>query len=291
MSAVAIIVDEGFEDSEFQIPYERLQEAGHLVDIIGTEAGAAIKGKRGQSIAQIDFSARAISVDDYAALVIPGGHSPDHLRINPEVVSLVRGFSAAGKPIAAICHGPQLLIEAGVVRGRTLTSWASVKTDLVNAGAVWIDQAVVIDGNLITSRKPADLDAFCDAIENSLEKSSPYRPQVAPSETDNPPKRLSGLKLDEGGFLLSPENWDERLALRLAKQEGLDELSEAQWQIIFALREYYQQLQSVPDFHELCKSAHQDDAYCLERHFNNEGIKAWRIAGLPDPGEEAKAYL
>lgn len=291
MSVVAIIVDEGFEDSEFQIPYERLQEAGYLVDIIGTEAGAAIKGKRGQSVVQIDFSARAVSADDYAALVIPGGHSPDHLRVNPDVVSLVRGFSAAGKPIAAICHGPQLLIEAGIVRGRTLTSWPSVRTDLVNAGAVWVDQPVVIDGNLITSRKPADLDAFCDAIENSLRYPPPLRPQVAPSATDSPHKRLSGLKLDEGGFLLSPENWDEHLALGLARQEGLDELSEAQWQIIFALREYYQQHRNVPDFHHLCKSAHQDDVYCIERHFNNEGIKAWRIAGLPDPGEEAKAYL
>ncbi|MDT8384298.1 MAG: TusE/DsrC/DsvC family sulfur relay protein [Gammaproteobacteria bacterium] len=291
MSAVAIIVGEGFEDSEFQIPYERLQEAGYIVDIIGTEAGAAIKGKRDQSVARIDFSARAVSADDYALLVIPGGHSPDHLRTNPDVVSLVRGFSDAGKPIAAICHGPQLLIEAGVVRGRTLTSWASVKTDLVNAGAVWIDQAVVIDGNLITSRKPADLDAFCDAIENSLQYPPPQGPQVASSATVNPRKHLSGLKRDEGGFLLSPENWDEHLALGLAKQEGLDELSEAQWQIIFALREHYQQHRNVPDFHHLCKSAHQDDVYCIERHFNNEGIKAWRIAGLPDPGEEAKAYL
>src|SRR5689334_24281649 len=101
-------------------------------------------------------------------LLIPGGHSPDHLRMDESVVRFVRRFWETGKPVAAICHGPQLLIDADVVRGVTLTSWPSVRKDLENAGARWVDQPVVEDGRLITSRKPADLDAFCAAVLGRL---------------------------------------------------------------------------------------------------------------------------
>jgi protease I len=104
------------------------------------------------------------------ALVIPGGYSPDHLRQNPSVVSFVRSFVESGKPVAAICHAPWMLIEAGVASGRKVTSWPSLETDLRNAGAEWVDQEVVVDEGLVTSRKPDDLDAFCDkAVEEFAE--------------------------------------------------------------------------------------------------------------------------
>ena len=168
MAKIAIVVGEGFEDSEFQVPFDRLKQAGHEIDVMGLHPGKEVQGKRGQSTARIDISADASNPDHYDALIIPGGYSPDHLRTDKDIVAFVQGFMNIGKPVAAICHGPQLLIEAGCVKGRTLTSWSSVKTDLVNAGATWVDQEVVLDKNLITSRSPDDLDAFCDDIEAAL---------------------------------------------------------------------------------------------------------------------------
>lgn len=290
MTRVAMIVGEGFEDSEFQVPYERLKNAGHEVEVMGTEAGSEVQGKRGEVRAHVDVSAEDASPDRYDALVIPGGHGPDRLRTNAAVVSFVRSFMSLGKPVAAICHGPQLLIEAGVVRGRTLTSWPSVKTDLINAGASWIDQAVVIDGNLITSRKPGDLDVFCGRIEQALEHPPGHRsgPERAGS-TD--PAGVPDVKLDEEGFLVDPADWDERLASWLAREEGLGALSDARWRVIRALREWYLEHHTVPDFRRVCEAAQQDDPFCMEKLFDNDGSKAWRIAGLPNPGEELKAYL
>ena len=164
MARVVILVGEGFEDSEFGVPYERLRTAGHAVTIAGSRPGETAHGKRGEREAQIEHSAADIAVADYDALLIPGGHAPDHLRLDPGSVMLTRHFMDSGKPVAAICHGPQLLIEADVLRGRTLTSWPSVRKDLLNAGALWVDQPVVRDGNLVTSRKPADLDIFCSTL-------------------------------------------------------------------------------------------------------------------------------
>ena len=164
MSHIAIILGEGYEDSEFRVPVERLHSAGHTLDIIGTHAGDTVKGKRGESEAEIQYSAGQVRPEDYDALVIPGGFGPDRLRTDIQVVDFVRRFVDSGKPVAAICHGPQLLIEAQVVRGVTLTSWPSVRTDLLNAGARWVDEPVVTDRNLITSREPADLPAFCSAL-------------------------------------------------------------------------------------------------------------------------------
>ncbi len=178
MARVAIIVGEGFEDSEFQVPYERLKNANHEVDVMGIEADTDVHGKRGKSTAHIDISAHAAYPDHYDALIIPGGYGPDRLRTNEDVVSFVQGFMNSGKPVAAICHGPQLLIEADTVKGRTLTSWPSVKTDLINAGATWIDDEVVVDDNLITSRKPDDLEAFCNAIEKALQHPPQHRSHV-----------------------------------------------------------------------------------------------------------------
>lgn len=168
MSRIAIIVGDGYEDSEFSVPMERLQTAGHTLDVIGSSAGETVRGKRGDSETRIQVSTAQADPIDYDALLIPGGFGPDRLRLDGHAVEFVRRFFDSGKPVAAICHGPQLLIEADVVRGLTLTSWPSVKTDLINAGARWVDEAVVEDGNLISSRKPDDLDAFCAALLRRL---------------------------------------------------------------------------------------------------------------------------
>jgi len=175
MTKIAMLLGEEFEDSEFTVPCERLRAAGHEVTVIGEQRGATVHGKRAKTTALITATPADVDAESFDALVIPGGHSPDHLRMNREIVAFVRRFCETGKPVAAVCHGPQLLIEAGVVRGRTMTSWPSVKTDLENAGAHWVDQQVVEDGNLITSRKPDDLEAFSAAMLRRLEQARPAR--------------------------------------------------------------------------------------------------------------------
>jgi protease I len=168
MAKVAILVGAGFEDSEFDVPHKCLEEAGHEVTVLGENEGEKLEGKRGDVTATVEQAVCDAYPDNYDALVIPGGHGPDALRIHQDAVDFVRGFMESGKPVAAICHGPQLLIEAEEVRGRTITSWPSVRTDLLNAGASWVDEPVVIDDNLITSRKPDDLDDFCKAVTERL---------------------------------------------------------------------------------------------------------------------------
>ena len=169
MAKIAVPLANDFEDSEFTVPCERLRAAGQEFVVVGTEAGATVRGKRGKATATIERSSREIDPREFDALVIPGGYSPDHLRLDRDLVSFVRRFVRSGKLVAAVCHGPQLLIEADVVRGRTMTSWPSVRKDLENAGARWVDRGVVEDGNMITSRKPEDLAAFSDAILRRLE--------------------------------------------------------------------------------------------------------------------------
>lgn len=161
-------VGEDFEDSELTVPRDRLVAAGHEVVIVGDEVGRSFTGKRGHAHVVIEASAVECDPGSFDAVVIPGGYSPDHLRIEAAVVQFLRGFGETGRPIAAVCHGPQLLIEADLVRGRTLTSWPSVRKDLINAGAAWVDRPVVEDANLITSRRPDDLEAFSDAILRQL---------------------------------------------------------------------------------------------------------------------------
>ena len=168
MSRIAILVDEMFEDSEFRVPYDRLRAAGHEVDIVGRKAGSEIDGKQHKEHVAIEKSVGDVSEKDYDALVIPGGYSPDHLRTDLDSVRLTRAMALAGKPVAAVCHAPWMLIEADLVEGRPVTSWPSLRTDLLNAGAKWVDREVVVDGNIITSRKPADLPAFSDAILRAL---------------------------------------------------------------------------------------------------------------------------
>jgi len=179
MSKIAILVDQMFEDSELRVPLDRLREAGHDVELIGIEAGAKVTGKQEKERVKIEKAASSVSEKDYDALVIPGGYSPDHLRMDLAAVRFTRAMALANKPVAAVCHGPSLLIEADVVDDRMVTSWPSVRTDLLNAGARWIDREVVVDGNLVTSRKPDDLPAFCDAILRQLAEGVPERP--APS--------------------------------------------------------------------------------------------------------------
>ena len=160
----AIVATDGFEEAELLVPQKALQEAGATVDVIAPREGN-IQGMRyhrkGKTVA-IDRTIDRASAADYAGLVLPGGvANPDALRTDGRVVAFVHEFCIAMKPVAAICHGPWTLIEAAAVNGRTVTSWPSLKTDLENAGAHWIDQEVVVDNGLVTSRKPDDLPAFC----------------------------------------------------------------------------------------------------------------------------------
>src|SRR5262245_14598668 len=169
MAKIAVPLAEGFEDAEFAVPFGKLRRAGHDVVVLGRKV-EVLEGKRREATAQVDARPDAVSPTDFDLLLIPGGYSPDHLRTDADMVAFVRRFCALGRPVAAICHGPQLLIEADAVRGRTLTSWPSVRTDLENAGATWVDREVVRDGNLITSRNPDDLDAFCDEVLRALDE-------------------------------------------------------------------------------------------------------------------------
>jgi protease I len=164
---IAVIATDGFEQSELTEPKRMLEEAGASVDVISPE-GAQITGwnhKDWGDDVKVDFHFDDADERNYDALVIPGGViNPDKLRLVRAAVDFIRQFAAAGKPIAAICHGPQMLIEADLVRGRQVTSWPSLQTDLRNAGAQWHDREVVVDGNVITSRKPGDIPAFVDAL-------------------------------------------------------------------------------------------------------------------------------
>ena len=168
MATVGFIIDEMFEDAEFRIPYDALRKAGHNVVIIGIEADKQLEGKQKKETIRTETAIEDIDADTLDALVIPGGYSPDHLRANDDMVQLVRDIYVAGKPLAAICHGPWMLAEADVLDGMTVTSFASIKTDLRNAGADWVDKDVVEDDNIITSRKPDDLPAFVKVVLKHL---------------------------------------------------------------------------------------------------------------------------
>ena len=168
---VAVLATDGFEQSELTKPVEALKAAGATVDVVSPKGGS-IQGyehhDKGQSV-PVDRLVTDASAGDYQALMLPGGvMNPDALRIEPEAISFIKDFVSAGKPIAAICHGPWTLINAGGVDGRRMTSWPSLELDLTNAGADWVDEEVVVDrsgdGGLVTSRKPDDLPAFCEKM-------------------------------------------------------------------------------------------------------------------------------
>jgi protease I len=164
---VAILVANGFEQSEYVKPLEALKNAGAEVHTVSPEEGK-VKGWNQDNWGKefsVDKKLNEVKAEQYDALVLPGGQmNPDNLRMEDKAVQLVKDFSSQKKPIAAICHGPWLLVEADIVEGRTITSWPSVKTDLINAGAIWKDQEVVEDSGIITSRNPDDLPAFCQKI-------------------------------------------------------------------------------------------------------------------------------
>ncbi len=168
MARIAFIADDMFEDSELRVPWDRLREAGHETVLVGLEKGKEIHGKRGKERFTTEGAAADVTSGDFDALVVPGGYSPDRLRTSMDMVRLVRTMFTDGKMVAAVCHGPWMLVEADALDGKTVTSWPSIKTDLINAGARWVDREVVEDGNLVTSRKPDDLEAFSSAILRRL---------------------------------------------------------------------------------------------------------------------------
>ncbi len=169
---VAILAEQDFEDSELIEPMRAMKSAGSRVWIVGSGSQETYRGKRGSATVRVDATADEVKAEDFEAIIVPGGYAPDKMRLYQPVVDLVRKAHDLGKVIAAICHGPQLLISADIVRGRRVTSWPSIAIDLKNAGANWVDAPVVQDRNLITSRKPADLPRFNKAIIEAL-KTSP----------------------------------------------------------------------------------------------------------------------
>ena len=168
---IAILATDGFEQSELTGPRDGLKAAGFDVQVVSPKAGE-IKGwkhKEWGDAVPVDVELSKANAADFDALVLPGGQmNPDSLRMQPAAVDFVRAFANDGKTVAAICHGPWLLVESGVAKDREVTSWPSVKTDLVNAGATWKDAPVVVDGNIITSRKPDDIPAFTEAVIKAL---------------------------------------------------------------------------------------------------------------------------
>jgi protease I len=167
---VAILVEDEFEDTELTGPFDTLRQAGAVVSLVGPSAGAEYRGKRGFSVVTADVAAARARARHFDAIVIPGGHAPEKMRMRHAMVDLVREADAAGKLLAAICHGPQLLISADAIRGRTLTCWPAIAIDVTNAGGLYVDRPVVEDGNLITSRKPDDVPAFTQAIARALSR-------------------------------------------------------------------------------------------------------------------------
>ena len=167
MPRVCILAENFYEEMELWYPYFRLQEAGCTVDLVGTQAGTVYHGKHGYP-AKSDKDSASVRAADYDLFVIPGGYSPDHMRRCAATLALLKEAARLGKPLAAICHGGWMLASCADLKGRRLTSFMSIKDDLVNAGALWVDEAVVVDGNLITSRTPQDLVPFTLALLAAL---------------------------------------------------------------------------------------------------------------------------
>ena len=172
---VAVLVTDGFEQSEFEKPIEALKAAGAQVDVVSLKSGQ-VKGWKhtdwGDAFS-VDKTVDSVTSEQYDGLVLPGGvMNPDKLRMNQDAVTFVKGFCDEQKPIAANCHGPWTLIETGYVKGKKMTSYPSIKTDLVNAGAEWADEEVIVDNGLVTSRNPDDLPAFCSKMVEEIAEGS-----------------------------------------------------------------------------------------------------------------------
>ncbi|MCB2148232.1 MAG: type 1 glutamine amidotransferase [Deltaproteobacteria bacterium] len=160
---ILILVETFYNEFEFWYPFYRLKEAGARVTVVGSGSADVYKSKAGLPV-KVDTTAEKVAVADYDGVVIPGGYAPDHMRRYPAMVGLVKGFAEAGKLVAAICHAGWMLVSADIIRGRTVTSYFSIKDDLVNAGGNWVDKEVAVDGYLVTSRTPDDLPAFMRAV-------------------------------------------------------------------------------------------------------------------------------
>jgi protease I len=164
---VAVLVEDDYQEVELWYPYYRMKEAGAEVKLVGTGRAESFKSKLGYP-AKADVAAADVSPADFDAVIIPGGYAPDRMRRSADMVSFVRDMDAAGKPVAAICHAGWMLVSAKIAKGRRATCFHSVRDDLEAAGATWVDEPVVVDGNLITSREPGDLPDFCRSVIAAL---------------------------------------------------------------------------------------------------------------------------
>jgi len=164
---IAILAEADFEDLELWYPAIRMREAGAEVVIVGSGSSETYKGKHGLPV-EVDIPIEQAKIEDFDAVIVPGGWAPDRLRRYPAILAFVKSLFEAGKVVAAICHAAWVPISAGILKGKTMTCVAAIKDDCINAGATYVDQAVVVDGNLITSRTPPDLPDFCREIIKAL---------------------------------------------------------------------------------------------------------------------------
>ena len=170
MSKIAVAITDMFEDVEYTRPAESLREDGHELVHLGLEKGSTVRGKKKGTEVKIDAAFEEVDPDDFDALLIPGGYSPDKLRAHEAPPEFAGRFLKSGKPVFSICHGAQLLITADVLKGRTLTGWKSIRKDIENSGAEYRDEEVVVDDNLVTSRHPGDIPAFINEMKNKLKQ-------------------------------------------------------------------------------------------------------------------------
>jgi protease I len=184
---VAILAADGFEQSELVAPRQALLDAGAAVDVVSLTAGEilGVEGLEQRDRVPVDRTVADASADDYDALLLPGGlKNPDTLRQDEAAVAFARAFVDAGRPVGAICHGPWVLIEADVLRGRTITSYPSIRTDVINAGGTWVDEEVHVDNGLVTSRRPDDLPAFCAKLVEEIGEGAHGAAGSTPTATD-----------------------------------------------------------------------------------------------------------